>query len=197
MILLIDNYDSFVFNVKQYVEDISGQDVYTVRNDSITLGDIQKLRPSGIILSPGPKHPKDSNICLDILKNISDTPVLGICLGHQAVGYSYSGKIARLNIPVHGKISNIHIIKKEKLFKNIPDNFFVMRYHSLYISENSFPKELEILARTDDNIIMAVKHKTKEIYGIQFHPESYFTDYGKEILKNFISISYKQEEYLC
>ncbi|MCP1224926.1 aminodeoxychorismate/anthranilate synthase component II [Sebaldella sp. S0638] len=197
MILLIDNYDSFVFNVKQYIEDISGKSVYTVRNDSITIKDIRELKPSGIILSPGPKHPSDSNICLDILKNISDIPVLGICLGHQAVGYSLSGEINCLDIPVHGKTSNINIIKKEKLFDNIPESFSVMRYHSLYISENNFPEELEILAKTDDGIIMAVKHKTKEIYGVQFHPESYFTDYGKEILKNFISISYNQEENLC
>ena len=197
MILLIDNYDSFVFNVKQYIEDISGQNVYTARNDKITLKDIENLSPSGIILSPGPKHPADSNICLDILKNTSDIPVLGICLGHQAVGYSHSGKIECLDIPVHGKISNINIIKKEKIFENIPEKFSVMRYHSLYISENNFPEELEILARTDDGIIMAIKHKIKEIYGVQFHPESYFTDYGKEILKNFISISNDREEYSC
>ena len=197
MILLIDNYDSFVFNVKQYVEDISEKNVYTVRNDNITLNDIKKLNPSGIILSPGPKHPSDSNICLDIIKNISDIPVLGICLGHQTIGFSHSGRINRLDIPVHGKISNINIVKKEKLFDHIPESFSVMRYHSLYISENNFPEELEILARTDDGIIMAIKHKTKEIYGVQFHPESYFTDYGKEILNNFISISYNQEEYSC
>ena len=197
MILLIDNYDSFVFNVKQYVEDISGKRVHTVRNDRITIKDIKKLDPSGIILSPGPRHPADSNICLDILKSIPDIPVLGICLGHQAVGYSCSGLINRLSIPVHGKVSNVNIIKKEKLFQNIPEKFSVMRYHSLYISENNFPEELEILAKTDDGIIMAIKHKTKEIYGVQFHPESYFTDYGKEILKNFISISYNQEEYSC
>ena len=197
MILLIDNYDSFVFNVKQYVEDISGKRVHTVRNDSITIKDIKNLDPAGIILSPGPKHPADSNICLDILKSIPDIPVLGICLGHQAVGYSCSGLINRLSTPVHGKVSNVNIIKKEKLFRNIPEKFSAMRYHSLYISENNFPEELEILAKTDDGIIMAIKHKTKEIYGVQFHPESYFTDYGKEILKNFISISYNQEEYSC
>ena len=197
MILLIDNYDSFVFNVKQYVEDISGKRVHTVRNDSITIKDIKNLDPAGIILSPGPKHPADSNICLDILKSIPDIPVLGICLGHQAVGYSCSGMINRLSTPVHGKVSNVNIIKKEKLFRNIPEKFSAMRYHSLYISENNFPEELEILAKTDDGIIMAIKHKTKEIYGVQFHPESYFTDYGKEILKNFISISYNQEEYSC
>lgn len=197
MILLIDNYDSFVFNVKQYVEDISGKRVHIVRNDRITIKDIKKLDPSGIILSPGPKHPADSNICLDILKSIPDIPVLGICLGHQAVGYSCSGLINRLSTPVHGKVSNVNIIKKEKLFQNIPEKFSVMRYHSLYISENNFPEELEILAKTDDGIIMAIKHKTKEIYGVQFHPESYFTDYGKEIIKNFLSISYNQEEYSC
>ena len=197
MILLIDNYDSFVFNIKQYIETVSAVPVHTVRNDRLTLKDIKNMNPSGIILSPGPKHPADSNICLEILKNISGIPVLGICLGHQAVGYSYSGKINCLETPVHGKSSSINIIKKEKLYKNIPERFSVMRYHSLYISEEDFPEELEILARTDDGIIMAVKHKTKEIYGVQFHPESYFTDFGADILKNFISISNNQEEYTC
>lgn len=197
MILLIDNYDSFVFNIKQYIEDSTGQFVHTVRNDCVSLEEIKKLNPSGIILSPGPKHPENSNICLDIIKNISKIPILGICLGHQAVGYSYSGKIANLAVPVHGKSSGINIIKKGNLFKNIPERFSVMRYHSLYISDRDFPKELEVLARTDDGIIMAVKHKTKEIYGVQFHPESYFTDFGREILKNFISITKNQEENIC
>ena len=189
MILLIDNYDSFVFNIKQYIESAANEYVYTVRNDCISLKDIKKLNPSGIILSPGPKHPADSNICLDILRNTTEIPVLGICLGHQAVGYTYSGRISRLDIPVHGKTSNINVIKRGKLFENIPENFSAMRYHSLYVSDDNFPEELEVLARTDDGIIMALKHKTKKIYGVQFHPESYFTDYGREILKNFVSIS--------
>ena len=189
MILLIDNYDSFVFNIKQYIETNTTEKVITIRNDKVTLEDIRNLNPSKIILSPGPKHPEDSNICLEILKNFADIPILGICLGHQAIGYSFTAHIKRLNIPVHGKSSYINIIKQDKLFENIPNKLSVMRYHSLYISEENFPLELDILAKTDDNIIMAIKHKTKEIYGVQFHPESYFTDYGEKILKNFISIS--------
>lgn len=188
MILLIDNYDSFVFNVKQYIENITPEEVLTFRNDELSLEDIKNLSPSRIIFSPGPKHPKDSKICLEILKSYSEVPILGICLGHQAIGYSFSGNIKQLDIPLHGKSSEINIIKANKLFKNIPDSFSVMRYHSLYISDEKFPDNLEILAKTNDNIIMALKHKSKEIYGIQFHPESYFTDYGQNIIKNFISI---------
>lgn len=188
MILLIDNYDSFVFNVKQYIENITSEEILTVRNDKFSLEDVKKLNPSRIIFSPGPKHPKDSKICLEILNNYSEVPILGICLGHQAIGLTFSGKIAQLDIPLHGKSSDIHIIKENKLFKNLPDSFSVMRYHSLYVSNEEFPDDLEVLAKTDDNIIMALKHKSKEIYGVQFHPESYFTDYGQNIIKNFISI---------
>lgn len=188
MILLIDNYDSFVFNVKQYIEEITNEKILTVRNDKINLKDIEALSPSKIILSPGPKHPKDSKICLDILRADLDTSILGICLGHQAIGYTHLGNIEHLTAPVHGKLSNINIIEKEGLFNGLPDNFSVMRYHSLYISQDNFPENLEITAITDDNIIMALKHKTKPIYGVQFHPESYFTDYGNVIIKNFINL---------
>ena len=188
MILLIDNYDSFVFNIKQYIEEITNEEILTVRNGKINLEDIKILAPSKIILSPGPKHPKDSKICLDILRADLDTSILGICLGHQAIGYTHFGIIEYLADPVHGKLSNITIIEKDGLFNGLPDNFSVMRYHSLYLSQDNFPEDLEVTAVTDDNIIMALRHKTKPIYGVQFHPESYFTDYGKAIIKNFINL---------
>ena len=187
MILLIDNYDSFVFNVEQYLKEMTDEQVKTVRNDKITLEEIKKLNPSKIILSPGPKHPKDSGICLEILKNIDDTPILGICLGHQAIGYAFGGEIKQLEVPLHGKTSEIIVNKEDSLlFKELPKKFSVMRYHSLYVNEDNLPEELEISAKSDDGIIMALEHKTKDIYGIHFHPESFFTEYGKKIIKNFV-----------
>ena len=187
MILLIDNYDSFVFNVEQYLRELTNEEVKTVRNDAITLEEIKILNPSRIVLSPGPKHPKDSGICLEILKNIENTPILGICLGHQAFGLVFDGKIEKLEKPLHGKTSEITLTDKNSiLFKDMPEKFNVMRYHSLYVSEENLPEELTVTAKSDDGIIMALEHKTKDIYGIQFHPESFFTEYGKNIIKNFI-----------
>ena len=193
MILLIDNYDSFVFNVEQYFRELTNEEVKTVRNDAITLEKIKILNPSRIVLSPGPKHPKDSGICLEILKNIENTPILGICLGHQAFGLVFGGKIEKLEIPLHGKTSEITVTGKNSiLFKDMPEKFNVMRYHSLYVSEENLPEELTVTAKSDDGIIMALEHKTKDIYGIQFHPESFFTEYGKNIIKNFISNTKKE-----
>ena len=193
MILLIDNYDSFVFNVEQYLRELTNEEVKTVRNDAITLEKIKILNPSRIVLSPGPKHPKDSGICLEILKNIENTPILGICLGHQAFGLVFGGKIEKLEIPLHGKTSEITVTGKNSiLFKDMPEKFNVMRYHSLYVSEENLPEELTVTAKSDDGIIMALEHKTKDIYGIQFHPESFFTEYGKNIVKNFISNTKKE-----
>ena len=193
MILLIDNYDSFVFNVEQYFRELTNEEVKTVRNDAITLEEIKILNPSRIVLSPGPKHPKDSGICLEILKNIENTPILGICLGHQAFGLVFGGKIEKLEIPLHGKTSEITVTGKNSiLFKDMPEKFNVMRYHSLYVSEENLPEDLTVTAKSDDGIIMALEHKTKDIYGIQFHPESFFTEYGKNIIKNFISNTKKE-----
>ena len=187
MILLIDNYDSFVFNVAQYLQELTNEEVKTVRNDAITLEEIKQLQPSRIVLSPGPKHPKDSGICLEILKNISHIPILGICLGHQAFGLINGAEIKRLEVPLHGKTSLLTVENGNSvLFQGMPKSFQVMRYHSLYVSDKNLPKELTITAKSDDGVIMALEHKEKPIYGIQFHPESFFTEYGKDIIKNFI-----------
>ena len=187
MILLIDNYDSFVFNVEQYLKELTNEEVKTVRNDEITLEGIRELNPDRIVLSPGPKHPKDSGICLEILKNIDNIPILGICLGHQAFGLVFGGKIERLETPLHGKTSEIMVTDKNSiLFKDMPEKFNVMRYHSLYVSEENLPEDLTVTAKSNDGIIMALEHRTKSIYGVQFHPESFFTEYGKNIIRNFI-----------
>ena len=190
MILMSDNYDSFVFNVEQYLKEMTDDEVITVRNDAITIDDIKKMNPSKIIFSPGPKHPKDSGICLEILNNtdeLGNIPILGICLGHQAIGMNFGGEIKRLENPLHGKTSEITVLSENSvLFKNLPKKFKVMRYHSLYV--DNIPEELEVTARSEDGIAMAVKHKSKNIFGIQFHPESFFTEYGKNMIRNFLNI---------
>ena len=187
MILLIDNYDSFVFNVAQYLGELTDEEVRTVRNDQLTLAEIRALKPSRIVLSPGPKHPKDSGICLEILKEITDIPILGICLGHQAFGLVHGATVKRLEVPLHGKTSVLTVTEPQSvLFKGLPQQFSVMRYHSLYVDKDTLPQELIITALSDDGVIMALQHKAKPIHSIQFHPESFFTEYGKNILKNFL-----------
>ena len=190
MILMIDNYDSFVFNVEQYLKEMTDDEVITVRNDAITIDDIKKMNPSKIIFSPGPKHPKDSGICLEILNNtdeLGNIPILGICLGHQAIGMNFGGEIKRLENPLHGKTSEITVLSDNSvLFKNLPKKFKVMRYHSLYVDD--IPEELEVTAKSEDGVAMAVEHKSKNIFGIQFHPESIFTEYGKNMIRNFLNI---------
>ena len=190
MILMIDNYDSFVFNVEQYLKEMTDDEVITVRNDAITIDDIKKMNPSKIIFSPGPKHPKDSGICLEILNNsdeLGNIPILGICLGHQAIGMNFGGEIKRLENPLHGKTSEITILSENSvLFKKLPKKFKVMRYHSLYV--DNIPEELEVTAKSEDGVAMAVEHKSKNIFGIQFHPESIFTEYGKNMIRNFLNI---------
>lgn len=185
MILLIDNYDSFVFNVEQYLRELTDEEVRCIRNDKITLDEIRRLNPSKIVLSPGPKHPQDSGICLEILRSDIAVPILGICLGHQAIGLVYGAKIKRLEKPYHGKTSLIKVSHKEPLFTGLPDEFEVMRYHSLYVDE--LPSNLQASAVSEDGVVMALSARDRPIFGIQFHPESYFTQYGKKIIENFIN----------
>ena len=185
MILLIDNYDSFVFNVEQYLRELTDEEVRCIRNDKITLDEIRRLNPSKIVLSPGPKHPQDSGICLEILRSDIAVPILGICLGHQAIGLVYGAKIKRLEKPYHGKTSLIKVSHKEPLFTGLPDEFEVMRYHSLYVDE--LPSNLQASAVSEDGVVMALSVRDRPIFGIQFHPESYFTQYGKKIIENFIN----------
>jgi len=187
MILLIDNYDSFVYNVAQYLQELTVEEVKTVRNDQITLADIRKMNPSHIVLSPGPKHPKNSKVCLEILQQIDNIPILGICLGHQALGLVNGATVARLSEPLHGKTSEITVTDENSvLFRGLPKNFEVMRYHSLYVSKRGLPDTLKVTALSNDGVIMAMEHRWKPIYSIQFHPESFFTQYGKNIIKNFL-----------
>ena len=190
MILMIDNYDSFVFNIYQYVLETTDEEIVCKRNDEITLEAVKFLNPSKIILSPGPKHPKDSGICLEILKANLGIPILGVCLGHQAIGLSFGSKIKTLEVPKHGKTSLVKVCGENAVLAGLPSEFEVMRYHSLYVDE--LPECLEISAVSEDGVIMAMKHKEREIYGIQFHPESYFTQYGKKIIENFVNLNKPQ-----
>lgn len=187
MVLLIDNYDSFVYNLYQYVGEITN-DVTVVRNDEITIEKIHELNPTHIILSPGPGHPKDSNVCLDIIRELDTSyPILGVCLGHQAIGYSYGGRITYASEVLHGKTDYIKVLKDDTILEGIV-SIEVGRYHSLVIDPNQYGTELDVLAISTDGEIMAVKHKKKNVFGLQFHPESILTDKGKHILKNFLKV---------
>lgn len=186
MILIIDNYDSFTYNLYQYVGEIY-EDILVKRNDEITLEEISTLKIEGIILSPGPGRPENAGICIEVIRKFQGkVPILGICLGHQAIGYAYGGKIARAQNIMHGKTS---IIKHDgkHLFNGIKNELEVMRYHSLVVEEENLPRELMITAKsTNDKVIMALKHREYDIYGLQFHPESIKTEDGKAIIKNFV-----------
>lgn len=185
MIVLIDNYDSFTFNLYQYLGEFT--EVKVIRNDEITIEELKELKPSGIVISPGPGRPEDAGISIDVAKNFGvDIPVLGICLGHQSIAVAYGGKVVRAKEIYHGKSSQVSV-KGNDIFEGVARKIDVMRYHSLVVDRSTLPKELEIIAETvNDHVIMAIKHKIKKIYGIQFHPESVFTPKGKRIIKNFV-----------
>lgn len=187
MVLLIDNYDSFSYNLYQFVGEISA-DIKVIRNDALTLDEIKKLSPSHIIISPGPGRPENAGIIIDVVKNI-DAPILGVCLGHQAICAAFGAKITYAKKLMHGKQSEILCENNSPLFKNLPIRFLVGRYHSLVAESATIPADLKITARAlNDNEIMAVQHKTLPIYGVQFHPESILTQHGKTILKNFLEV---------
>lgn len=188
---MIDNFDSFVFNIYQYALSATNEEIKCLRNDEISADEVAKLAPSKIILSPGPKHPKDSGVCLEILEFAKTgkitAPILGVCLGHQAIALSFGAEIKQLSQPRHGKTSMVEICSDSPVLSGLPSEFEVMRYHSLYA--DNLPSELVCTARSkDDNIIMALSHATLPIYGIQFHPESYFTTYGRGIIENFVHL---------
>ena len=192
MILIIDNYDSFTFNLYQFVGSIN-EDVLVKRNDKITVEEIAKLKPSHIILSPGPGYPKDAGICEEVLQNLKESfPIMGVCLGHQAIGEVFGGTVVPAPQLVHGKQSKIKIKAQCKLFEGLQGSFLAARYHSLVVEKEGLPEELIVAAETEDGEIMAVKHRDYEVYGVQFHPESIMTPDGMQIIKNFLSIGVEQ-----
>ena len=186
MIILIDNYDSFTFNVFHYLCEI-GAKVNVYRNDKITSGEVMEMKPQAIVLSPGPKTPDDAGICLDLIKKNKNIPMLGICLGHQSIAQAYGASIVECNEIMHGKIDQIEHFQHE-LFEGLANIFEATRYHSLIIQNQSLPEKIKVIAKTKNNIIMGIAHKEKNIYGLQFHPESIGTKIGKSILINFLNI---------
>ena len=187
MILLIDNYDSFTYNVKHYLNEI-GAEVEIYRNDRITIKEIKEINPKAIVLSPGPCTPNEAGICLKIIENFKNTfPILGICLGHQSIGQAFGGKIINCDEIMHGKIDFMKHFNHE-IFKNIENNFLATRYHSLIIDRDTLSKDFIITAETNNKIIMGIAHSQLPIYGFQFHPESIGTEIGKDLLKNFLTL---------
>jgi len=187
MILMIDNYDSFTYNLVQYLSEL-GKKLIVYRNDKISIGDIKKLKPSHIVISPGPGRPRDAGISNKVIREFSGkVPILGVCLGHQCIGEAFGGKVVSAKKLMHGKTSMIYH-NKSAIFKNMSNPFEATRYHSLIVEKKSLPKELEVIAWTKDEEIMALKHKKLPVWGVQFHPESILTKEGKVLLKNFIDM---------
>ena len=187
MILLIDNYDSFTYNVKHYLNEV-GAEVETYRNDAISIEDIFNLNPKAIVLSPGPCTPNEAGICLNLIEEFKNKfPILGICLGHQSIGQAFGAKIIKCKEIMHGKIDEMEH-NNHQIFSNIKKNFSATRYHSLVIDPNTLPSDFIITAQTKNKIIMGIAHTLLPIYGFQFHPESIGTDVGKTLLTNFLKL---------
>lgn len=188
MIVLIDNYDSFTYNLVHYLSEL-GAEVTVKRNDKITVEQILEMSPDGILLSPGPCDPDKAGICLDLVgaATTANIPLLGVCLGHQTIGQYFGGNVVRCHEIVHGKMGVIQH-KQSLLFEDLPSPIKATRYHSLIVERSTLPEDLEITAETEDGIIMGLSHKIFPIHGVQFHPESIASEYGHDILKNFISM---------
>jgi anthranilate synthase component II len=189
MVLLIDNYDSFTYNLVHYLGEL-GANCEVHRNDKITTADVIKKKPKAIVLSPGPCTPNEAGICLDLIAKAGEKqiPLLGVCLGHQSIGQVYGGKVIRAPLPMHGKLSTISHTDKS-VFKGLPKQFQVTRYHSLIVERATLPSALEITAETADGIIMGLAHKTIPAHGVQFHPESIASEQGHALLANFLELA--------
>lgn len=185
MIALIDNYDSFTYNIVQYLGE-TGAEIRVFRNDKVSVNDVMALKPDGIVISPGPSDPDHAGICLGLIKAAADNdiPLLGVCLGHQAIGQAFGGRIVKTK-PLHGKTSIVSHTGRS-VFENTPSPLEVTRYHSLVIAPETIPDTLDVTAKTDDGIIMGVMHKSKPVHGVQFHPESIATAHGRQMLDNFV-----------
>jgi anthranilate synthase component II len=187
MMLLIDNYDSFTYNLAQYFGEL-GEDVEVVRNDAIDLASIAAKKPARIVVSPGPCTPNEAGISVPLIKAFAGkVPILGVCLGHQSIGAAFGGNIVRAKRVMHGKTSTV-THNRQDCFADVPTPYTVVRYHSLVIERSTLPKELSITAESDDGEIMGVRHKTLPVWGVQFHPESILTEHGHQLLRNFIAL---------
>jgi anthranilate synthase component 2 len=188
MLLLIDNYDSFTYNLVHFFGDV-GAECEVVRNDKLTAEEALAMKPGAIVLSPGPCTPSEAGICLDLIKqNQGRIPLLGVCLGHQAIGQAYGGTVTRADLPMHGKLSGV-LHEGDSVFAGLPSRVEVTRYHSLIVERASLPDDLVVTARTDDGTIMGLRHRTQPVHGVQFHPESIKTEHGHAMLANFLEIA--------
>ncbi|HXW03805.1 MAG TPA: aminodeoxychorismate/anthranilate synthase component II [Vicinamibacterales bacterium] len=186
MILLIDNYDSFTFNLAQYLGELGAPPVVR-RNNEVSLGEIEAMRPARIVISPGPGRPEDAGVSVDLIRSMGPTvPVLGVCLGHQGIGIAFGGAVVRAPELMHGKVSAVHH-DGQGVFKDVARPFNAGRYHSLVVAQ-PLPPELELAAQTDDGTVMGVRHRAYPIHGVQFHPESVLTDHGRKLLRNFLEL---------
>ena len=187
-VLLIDNYDSFVFNLARYLEELGASTVVR-RNDEVTLTDIETLRPAAVVLSPGPGTPEQAGICIDLVRELgSQFPILGVCLGHQAIAAALGGSVIRSNMPVHGRTSLVHH-DESGVFRGCPSPLQATRYHSLVVEERSLPHNLRVTARTTDGMVMGLAHRSLPIFGVQFHPESILSEGGHRMLANFLEVA--------
>jgi len=185
MLLLLDNYDSFTYNLYQYLSEL-GAEVVVRRNDEVSVGDVAALAPERIVVSPGPRTPNEAGICVALIRELGrQVPILGVCLGHQAIGAAYGGTVVRAPYLMHGKLSDIHH-DGVGIFAGLPNPFHATRYHSLILRREDLPDCLEVTAWTEDGIIMGVRHRSDPVQGIQFHPESIMTEAGKDLLRNFL-----------
>ncbi len=188
MILVIDNYDSFTFNLVQYLGEM-GRELKVFRNDEISIPEISEMAPGSIVVSPGPGRPEDSGIIIPAIKEFAGKiPILGVCLGHQAIGAAFGGRIVSAPTIMHGKTSDVHHDGRT-IFRDLPTPFRATRYHSLVVAPDSVPESLEVSARTEDGIIMGLRHREMIVEGVQFHPESILTDVGKKMLSNFVNLA--------
>ncbi len=187
MFLLIDNYDSFTYNLWHYLGEL-GAEVVVKRNDALTVDEALKLRPQGIVISPGPSDPDHAGICLELVRRAESLPLLGVCLGHQAIGQACGGRIIRAPVPMHGKLSAIRH-DGTGIFAGIPNPFEATRYHSLVVDKLGFPAVLRITAETDDGLIMGLAHRERPIHGVQFHPETIASQHGHDLLRNFLNLA--------
>jgi para-aminobenzoate synthetase component 2 len=186
MILLIDNYDSFTYNLAQFLGQL-GEKLEVRRNDQITIDEIADRKPQRIVISPGPGEPQNAGICIDVIREFTGKiPILGVCLGHQAIGYAFGGNVVRAPTLMHGKTSRIHHDSKT-IFRELPQDFVATRYHSLIVEKKGFPSELEISAETE-GLIMGLRHRKLQLEGVQFHPESVLTEVGLQLLRNFLAL---------
>ena len=188
MLLMIDNYDSFTYNLVQYLSEM-GERLVVKRNDAITVSQVTRLKPAGIVISPGPGTPTDAGISNDLIRTCAgQIPILGVCLGHQCIGAVFGGQVVRATRPMHGKTSPIHHTG-EGVFRGLPNPFDATRYHSLIVKRETLPKDLTVTAWTEAREIMGLQHKRLPVYGVQFHPESILTNAGKDLLRNFVRLT--------